>query len=113
MALGLVLRGQDPRIDDDVFCTVLITFKTNEIEHQCDICGIKTSEIHININKIEVTYNPDGRSRDKIEERVKKVIEKIESKLKPNCFGENCFINFYNDFSINVHKRGHVIYSEP
>lgn len=111
MALELWLNGQDPKMDSDVKCIVMITFVLDDNgDHQkCSKCKTMNPVISIRINKVMIEYNPAGFFTEQIEDRVKNVINKIQKKLKPNCMGTNCYVIFYNDFSSLVHKRGHRI----
>ena len=111
MALELRLNGQDPKIDSDVKCIVMISFVFDDKgDHKkCSKCEKKISGINIRINDVEVEYNPGWISKEKIENRVKNVIRKIEGKLEPNCLSDACFTSFYNEFSAQVYKRGHKI----
>ena len=110
MALELWLKGQDRKSDTDVKCIVMITFLLDKDSHKkCSKCEKKISGINIRLNDVEVEYNRGWISKEKIENRVKNVIRKIEGKLEPNCLSDACSTSFYNDFSSHVHKRGHRI----
>lgn len=111
MALELWLKGQDPKSDTDVKCIVMITFVFDDKgDHKkCGKCEKRISGVDIRINGVEIEYNPGWISKEKIENRVKNVIGKIEGKLEPNCLSDACFTSFYNEFSAQVYKRGHKI----